>query len=425
MRVMRRTWLAALTVSVALVGAACGSEDEEAASSAVAEAVESATAPAAEGETGETGAATSTPERAEVTLQLKWVTQAQFAGYYAADAQGYYDDEGLDVELKVGGPDITPEQVVASGQAEFGIDWLPALLAARDQGGDLVNIAQVFARSGMTEVTHKDSGITDVAGLRGKKVGVWCCGNENELLAALVKNGMDPKKDVQIVNQPFDMSLFLNRTVDAAAAMTYNELAQVLETKNPKTGKLYTLDDLNVITMEDAGTAMLEDGIFVQGEWISDPKNQDIATRFLKASLKGWVYCRDNPDDCVKTVLDNGPTLGEGPPAVDDERDQRADLACGRGRHRRHGPGGVRPHGRDRPAVQGHLQGARGRLRHRLRRGGRRGPQGGGRRRGRVELHEAHRRGHRGRPVAARARRVGPWVDPDRAPCASDADQAA
>jgi NitT/TauT family transport system substrate-binding protein len=312
MRVMRRTWLAALTVSVALVGAACGSEDEEAASSAVAEAVESATAPAAEGETGETAAATSTPERAEVTLQLKWVTQAQFAGYYAADAQGYYDDEGLDVELKVGGPDITPEQVVASGQAEFGIDWLPALLAARDQGGDLVNIAQVFARSGMTEVTHKDSGITDVAGLRGKKVGVWCCGNENELLAALVKNGMDPKKDVQIVNQPFDMSLFLNRTVDAAAAMTYNELAQVLETKNPKTGQLYTLDDLNVITMEDAGTAMLEDGIFVQGEWIADPKNQDIATRFLKASLKGWVYCRDNPDDCVKTVLDNGPTLGEG-----------------------------------------------------------------------------------------------------------------
>ncbi len=314
MRVGRRTCLAAATVSLALMGAACGSGDEEAASSAVAEAVESVAAPAASGETTETEAgSTSTPvERAKVTLQLKWVTQAQFAGYYAAAAQGFYDAEGLDVELKVGGPDITPEQVVASGQAEFGIDWLPALLAARDQGGDLVNIAQVFARSGMTEVTHKDSGITDVAGLRGKKVGVWCCGNENELLAALVKNGMDPKKDVQIVNQPFDMSLFLNRTVDAAAAMTYNELAQVLETKNEKTGQLYTLDDLNVITMEDAGTAMLEDGVFVQGTWIEDEKNQDIATRFLKASLKGWAFCRDSPDECVKTVLDEGPTLGEG-----------------------------------------------------------------------------------------------------------------
>ena len=203
---------------------------------------------------------------------------------------------------------------MASGQAEFGIDWLPALLAARDQGGDLVNIAQVFARSGMTELTWKDSGITDVAGMKGKKVGVWCCGNENELYAALIKNNIDPKNkdDVTIVNQPFDMNLFLNNDVDAAAAMTYNELAQVLETKNPDTGELYTLDDLNVITMEDAGTAMLEDGIFVQGDWIADEANQDIAKRFLKASFKGWVFCRDNQDECLQYVLDSGPTLGEG-----------------------------------------------------------------------------------------------------------------
>ena len=147
----------------------------------------------------------------------------------------------------------------------------------------------------MTELTWKDSGITDVAGMKGKKVGVWCCGNENELYAALNKNGMDPTKDVTIVNQPFDMNLFLSNDVDAAAAMTYNELAQVLETENPDTGELYTLDDLNVITMEDAGTAMLEDGIFVKGDWISDPANEDIAKRFLEASFKGWVYCRDNP----------------------------------------------------------------------------------------------------------------------------------
>jgi NitT/TauT family transport system substrate-binding protein len=308
MQGLRRTGLAALAAGLALAAAACGSE-EDAATSAAAEAVESATA-AAGGETG--GETAAAKEPAKVTLQLKWVTQAQFAGYYAAEAQGYYDDEALDVTLKVGGPDITPEQVVASGQAEFGINWLPSLLATRDKGGDLVNIAQVFAKSGMTEVTHKDSGITDIAGLRGKKVGVWCCGNENELLAALVKNGMDPQKDVEIVNQPFDMSLFLNRTVDAAAAMTYNELAQVLETENPKTGELYTLDDLNVITMEDAGTAMLEDGIFARGDWLQDEGNKDVATRFVKASLKGWVYCRDNPDECVKTVLENGPTLGEG-----------------------------------------------------------------------------------------------------------------
>jgi NitT/TauT family transport system substrate-binding protein len=250
----------------------------------------------------------------KVTLQLKWVPQAQFAGYYAAAAKGYYKDFGLDVTLKPGGPDITPEQVVVSGQAQFGVDWLPSLLATRDKNGDIVNIAQVFTRSGMTEITWKSSGINTIKKMAGKKVGVWCCGNENELYAALVKNGIDPKnpKSVTIVNQPFDMSLFLQNKVDAAAAMTYNELAQVLESKNPKTGQLYKLSDLNVITMERAGTAMLEDGIFAQGAWLKDAKNQDIAKRFLAASFKGWAYCRDNQKACVDIVLKNGTLLGRG-----------------------------------------------------------------------------------------------------------------
>ena len=247
-----------------------------------------------------------------VSVQLKWVAQAQFAGYYAALEQGYYEDEGLNVTIKPGGPDIVPEQVVLGGQAEFGIDWLDNLLATRDQNGDIVNIAQVFARSGMTEVTWKDSGLDSIASLKGKKVGVWLGGNEHKLFAALNKNGIDPQSDVEVVAQPFDMNLFLNREVDAAAAMTYNELAQVLEQENPDTGELYTLDDLNVLKMSDQGTGALEDGVFVRGDWIQDEANQDIATRFLKASFKGWIFCRDNPDECLQIVLDNGPTLGEG-----------------------------------------------------------------------------------------------------------------
>ncbi len=375
-----RIWLlfAGLIAALSLVAAGCGGDDEEAA---------------------DTGAAATTGAPAEldkVSLQLKWVTQAQFAGYYAALEEGYYEDEGLDVELKPGGPDITPEQVVASGQAEFGIDWLPALLAARDQGGDLVNIAQVFARSGMTELTWKDSGITDVAGMKGKKVGVWCCGNENELYAALVKNNIDPKSkdDVTIVNQPFDMNLFLNNDVDAAAAMTYNELAQVLETKNPETGELYTLDDLNVISMEDAGTAMLEDGIFVQGSWIADEANQDIAQRFLKASFKGWVFCRDHQDECLQYVLDSGPTLGEGHQRLAAERDQRADVAE-RDRDRRDGRGRLPADGRHCEAVR-RDQAARVQrlLPHRPRRGGREGARGRGRGRERCRLEEGDRRSH-------------------------------
>jgi len=260
-----------------------------------------------EGDTDASGGA-----KKKVTLQLKWVTQAQFAGYYAAKAKGYYDEEGLDVNIKIGGPSITPEQVVLGKQAEFGIDWLPSLLASRDNGQDLVNIAQVFGRSGMTELTWKDSNITSIGQMRGKKVGVWCCGNENELYAALNKNGMNPKQDVTIVNQPFDMNLFLKRQVDAAAAMTYNELAQVLETKNPKTGKLYTLNDINVIKMDAAGTGMLEDGVFVRGDWIANKDNQETAKKFLAASFKGWIYCRDHVSECTDIVVKNGPTLGKG-----------------------------------------------------------------------------------------------------------------
>jgi NitT/TauT family transport system substrate-binding protein len=252
----------------------------------------------------------------DVTLQLKWVTQAQFAGYYAAVTQGYYKQAGLNLKIKVGGPSITPETVVAGKQAEFGLDWLPNLYATREKGSNLVSIAQVFARSGMTELTWKSSGINTIAKMRGKKVGVWCCGNQPELFAALQKNGIDPNSsgDVTIVNQPFDMNLFLQHQVDAAAAMTYNELAQVLETKNPDTGKLYKLSDLNVFKMSSpsVGTGMLEDNIFVRGDWIKDKANQDTAVKFLKASFQGWIYCRDHQAQCVNIVLKNGSLLGKG-----------------------------------------------------------------------------------------------------------------
>jgi len=258
--------------------------------------------------------ATASTRADKVTLQLKWVTQAQFAGYYAALDLGYYKAAGLNVKLLNGGPQIVPGQVVAAGRAQFGVNWLTALLAARDTGTNLVDIAQVFSRSGMTELTWKSSGINTIAKMRGKKVANWLGGNEFELFAALNKNGMDPahNKGVTIVQQPFDMNLFLQHKVDSASAMTYNELAQVLESKNPKTGKLYSLKDLNVIKMQNAGTGMLEDGIFVNGSWIKDSAHQDVAKRFLKASFQGWIYCRNHVTQCTNWVLQSGSTLGRG-----------------------------------------------------------------------------------------------------------------
>jgi NitT/TauT family transport system substrate-binding protein len=236
---------------------------------------------------------------AAVTLQLKWVPQAQFAGYYAALDQGFYAEEGLDVTIRPGGPDIAPEQVVASGQAEFGINWLASLLASREQNIPLVNIAQVYTRAGMRQLSWKDTNIQTPEDLRGKRVAVWFFGNEYNLLATLNKYNINKDTDIELIQQPFDMNLLLNREVDSAAAMTYNELYQVLSAG-------HTIDELNIIDYNTEGTAMPEDGIFVSNDWLNAaPENKDIAARFLRASFKGWAYCRDNVDSCVDIVLKN------------------------------------------------------------------------------------------------------------------------
>lgn len=258
------------------------------------------------------GAGASQSQATKVTVQLKWVTQAQFAGFYAAKQKGYYKQLGLDVNIKVGGPDIVPEQVVLGGQAEFGVNWLPSLFSNREAGNDLVNIGQMYTRSGTTEVAFKDSGITTMQQMKGKKYGVWLFGNEFEQQAALVKAGLDPKKDVTLVKQNFDMVAFLKKEIDAASAMTYNELAQVLETKNPATGKLYQLSELNVFKMSALGTGMLQDGIFVKGDWIKDKANQATAVKFLQATFKGWAFCRDHSQACVDIVVKQGTALPRG-----------------------------------------------------------------------------------------------------------------
>jgi NitT/TauT family transport system substrate-binding protein len=253
------------------------------------------------------GSASAAPRLTNITIQLKWAPQAQFAGYYAALDLGYYKAAGFNVKLLNGGPNIIPEQVVASGQAQFGLDWLPSLLAARDKGTQLVNIAQVFARSGMTQLTWKNSGITTIAGLKGKKVGNWLGGNQFELFAALTKAGINPTnpKDITIVQQPFDMNLFLKHQVDSASAMTYNELAQVLESG-------VNISQINVIKMQDVGTGMLEDGIFATASWLKSPANQATAVKIIGATLAGWIYCRDHQAACVGYTLKAGPTLPRG-----------------------------------------------------------------------------------------------------------------
>jgi NitT/TauT family transport system substrate-binding protein len=269
---------------------------------------------ACDGASGSPGASGG-GELTDVRLQLQWAPQAQFAGYFAAVEQGYYEDEGLNVEILDGGPDVIPQQVGSAADGpEFTISWVPKVLEAReaDPPSDLVNIAQVFQRSGTLSVSWADSGITSPADFEGKRVGVWDFGNEFEVTAAAAQEGLEENVDYEKVIQPFDMSLLLNRQIDVAEAMIYNEYAQVLEAENPDTGELYQPEDLNVIDYNEVGTAMLQDAIFARAAWLAEGDNEDVATRFLRASFRGWIYCRESPEDCIQYTVDAGSTLGAG-----------------------------------------------------------------------------------------------------------------
>jgi NitT/TauT family transport system substrate-binding protein len=316
---MKTRPILAFAATVAIAFAACGGAATPSPSGAAS--APASTAPSGSATTESQAPATQAPEAASVRLQLQWTPQAQFAGYFAADAQGYYKAEGLTVEMVAGGPTIAPHTVGSAPDGpEFTISWVPKVLEAREQGSDLVDIAQVFQRSGTLSVTWKDSGITDPCGFAGKKVGTWAFGNEYEVTAGALacgltpglENGGDPTTQFQQVTQNFDMVAFLNRELDAAEAMIYNEYAQVLEATNPETGALYKPEDLNVIDYNVVRSAMLQDAIFVRKAWLDEGTNRDVAVRFLRASFKGWIYCRDHQDDCIQYTVDAGSQLGAG-----------------------------------------------------------------------------------------------------------------
>ena len=259
------------------------------------------------------GSSTSTSgSLTKVKLQLQWVTQAQFAGYFAAVDKGYYKEQGLDVSILEAAITTVPAKVLADGGADFAVSWVPKALQTREAGADIVQIAQVFQKSGTRQVSFKEKNITAATNFKGKKVGNWGFGNEYEVFAAITKAGLDPAKDVTNVQQQFDMKALLAGEIDAAEAMTYNEYAQVLEAKNPKTGKLYTAEDFNLVDYNAEGVGMLQDALWADAKKLkSDKTYQNTTTKFLTASLQGWIYCRDNAQACADLVVAKGSKLGK------------------------------------------------------------------------------------------------------------------
>jgi NitT/TauT family transport system substrate-binding protein len=237
----------------------------------------------------------------KVTLQLKWVAQAQFAGYFVAKDKGFYKEAGLEVTVNPGGPDIAPEQVIAGGRADVIVDWMPAALAAREKGLALVNIAQPFKRSGLMLTCRNESGIKSPADFKDKTLGVWFYGNEYPFLAWMGKLGLKTDGSpggVKVIKQGFNVDPLLQKQADCISTMTYNEYYQVIEAGVKPA-------DLTVFKYEDQGVATLEDGLYVLEAKLKDPKFVETMAKFVKASMKGWDYARANPAEAVKIVLDN------------------------------------------------------------------------------------------------------------------------
>lgn len=241
----------------------------------------------------------------KVKLQLKWVPQAQFAGYFVALEKGLYTAENLDVTIVPGGPDIVSEQQVANGQADFGVDWVASFLAFRDKGVPIVTIAQIFQSSGLLLVSKKTANIAKADDLKGKKVGVWYGGNEFEFLALMDKLKLDPDRDLTVIKQGFTMDPFLAGQMDAASAMTYNEYQVVLESG-------VKADDLNVLDYNKEGVGMLQDNLFASEDTLKNKR--DLATRFVRASLKGWQAAVDDQKGAVDVIMkyvEKGSTTAE------------------------------------------------------------------------------------------------------------------
>ena len=236
----------------------------------------------------------------DVTLQLKWVTQAQFAGYYVALEKGFYDEEGLDVTVLPGGPDIAPPQVLAGGGADAMLNWMPSALAAREKGLPVVNIAQPFKSSGLMLTCWKDTGITGPQDFKGKTIGVWFFGNEYPFLSWMSQEGISTEggeDGVTVLKQGFNVDPLIQRQADCISTMTYNEYGQVLDAGVSE-------DELVTFKYEDMGVATLEDGIYVLEENLEDPAFKEKMVKFVRASMKGWKYAEENPDEAAEIVLE-------------------------------------------------------------------------------------------------------------------------
>lgn len=240
-----------------------------------------------------TPTATPTPALTPVTLNLQWVTQAQFAGYYVALDKGWYKEEGIDLTIRPGGPDISPVNSVRAGTAQFGTNLLADIIVANQGANDLVSIAQIQQTNGLLLIAKKSSGINKPGDFAGKKVGIWLGNWEAQFDALIAKENITPN-DFTLVAQGFSMDTFINGDLDVASAMIYNEYYTVLESGIKP-------EDITIINYADYGLDFPGDVLFTSTQIAKD--NPQLCTRMLRASLRGWQYAVEHPEEAVDIVL--------------------------------------------------------------------------------------------------------------------------
>ena len=237
----------------------------------------------------------------KITLQLRWLPQAQFAGYYVAAAKGYYKAEGLDVVILPGGPNINTLQSATKNQADIVVQHLTDVLVGREAGVGLVNIAQIFNRSGLMLTCKKSSGVESTKDFKGKILGVWVGGTESAFLSWMIKLGYQPGVDIKVLKQGFNIDPLLKNQAACISTMSYNEYLQVLDAGLKET-------DLTRFFYEDQGVATLEDGLYVLEDQLKDPAFVARTAKFLRASLKGWRDAVKNPDEAANILVKNDKT---------------------------------------------------------------------------------------------------------------------
>jgi NitT/TauT family transport system substrate-binding protein len=240
----------------------------------------------------------------DVKLQLKWVTQAQFAGYYVAQAKGFYEEEGLNVTILPGGPDIAPVTLLQNGEVDVMVDWMPSALAAREKGVPVVNIAQPFASSGMMLTCLAETGIKEPKDFADKTLGVWFFGNEYPFLSWMSQLGLATDGSaggVTVLKQGFNVDPLLQKQAACISTMTYNEYWQVIDAGIKP-------EELVTFKYQDMGVATLEDGLYVLEDKLADPAFEETMVKFVRASMKGWKDAEANPDEAAMIVLENDQT---------------------------------------------------------------------------------------------------------------------